>query len=55
MKLPNFSDALLAVDEGVATPLDHFVYENEPAGKPEKQWRERLETLLDWAVDNWRT
>ncbi|HXU93374.1 MAG TPA: hypothetical protein VFP33_06930 [Gallionella sp.] len=45
--LPTFAEAALAVDSDSATPLQQFIYENEPAGEEaEKQFRDGLRAIM---------
>lgn len=45
--LPTHEEATKAVKAGTATALDRFIYNNEPAGPTEEEFREGLATVLD--------
>lgn len=49
IKIPEWSNAVEAVENGTASPLDLFVYHNEPAGNPQDiEFRNQLQALLEY-------
>lgn len=49
VNIPNWEDAAEAVKSETASPLDLFVYHNEPAGNPQDvEFRNQLQALLDY-------
>lgn len=51
LEVPEYADTQRAIEVGVATPLDIFVYHNEPAGdKDELDFRVQLAALVEQAV-----
>lgn len=53
--IPEWKDAADAYDEGVATPLESFIANNEPAGPEDKAWREELSDLIEYIEEEYRT
>lgn len=50
-RIPTWSETVARVTEGDATPLDRFVYHNEPTGgDQELEWREQLQDMLDFVL-----
>lgn len=47
MKIPTFLEAADAVEEGSPTPLDRFIYNNEPDNNF-KQFRSQLFDLVEY-------
>lgn len=49
VKIPKWEDAAEAVKNETASPLDLFVYHNEPAGNPQDvEFRNQLQALLEY-------
>ena len=49
IEIPEWSNAVKAVENGTASPLDFFVYQNEPAGNPQDiEFRNQLQALLEY-------
>jgi len=46
IRIPSWEEAERAVEGGNPTPLDVFIYENEPAGKNDELFREQLDDLV---------
>lgn len=46
--IPSWEEAERAVKGGNATPLDEFVYHNEPAGKNDIEFRAQLNALVGY-------
>jgi hypothetical protein len=48
MKLPEWDDCKAAVDAGEATPIQEFIYNNEPAGdRDSRLFRKQLVLMLN--------
>lgn len=47
-EIPEWREAEKAVKDGNPTPLDEFVYHNEPIGKEGVEFREQLEELINY-------
>ena len=48
INIPEWEDAAKAVENGNASPLDLFVYHNEPAGKQDIEFRKQLTNLVEY-------
>ena len=49
VNIPKWEDAAEAVKSETASPLDLFVYNNEPAGNPQDvEFRNQLQALLEY-------
>jgi hypothetical protein len=48
VNIPKWEDAAEAVKNESASPLDLFVYNNEPAGLQDVEFRTQLQALLDY-------
>lgn len=49
INIPKWEDAAEAVKSETASPLDLFVYHNEPAGNPQDvEFRNKLQALLEY-------
>lgn len=48
--LPTWDETECAVDTDTATPLDFFIYHNEPGGPDDKKFRQRLKEALNFAA-----
>ena len=46
MRLPTWEECEAAVDAGEATALQRFIYENEPSGSCDVEFRENLRSLI---------
>jgi hypothetical protein len=52
MELPDYCQCEAAVQNGVANPLQKFIYENEPAGlEDEAQFRKELSELVEFVLN----
>lgn len=52
-ELPTWSKADQSMALGEDTPLDEFIYHNEPAGEKEAaEFRRQLEKLIQYVVEN---
>lgn len=50
-EVPSYDEALLNIQEGKPTVLDHFVAEYEPAGQQnEREFRDDLVKVLNFAA-----
>jgi hypothetical protein len=47
MSIPTFSESSNAIDNGHDSALHRFIYNNEPAGLMDDEWRDSLEAVLD--------
>ena len=53
MKIPTWQEAKEAIESGSCTPLDVFVFDNEPAGdEDEKKFRLELQAAIDFVQSN---
>ena len=49
IKIPTWDEADNKIQAGTATPLDTFVFNNEPAGEgQEKQFRKELQEMINY-------
>jgi hypothetical protein len=53
MELPTFTETISLVENHIATPLENFIYENEPAGNEDSYiFRSGLINLLNYVIKN---
>jgi hypothetical protein len=47
VSLPTYEECEVAVQNGSASALQRFIYENEPAGIEDQKWRRELRAALN--------
>lgn len=48
MTLPIWRECEIKHNEGIANPIEEFIYVHEPVGSP--KWRHELEQALEWSA-----
>lgn len=51
MRIPTFNEAKYNINNNQETPLDVFVYDNEPSGLDEMSFRLGLEQVIDFVIE----
>lgn len=49
MKIPIWDEAKELCEQ--SNPITTFIYDNEPAGPEEEEWREQLQNLVDYVYE----